>query len=96
MGFKLARDDRQSILQVGSYLTETYQNIASGGTITMAFDTVVRLVAVDGDAWISRGTDEGTGAGLFLGEGSEITMLVYKDEVIYVNDATVNAVAVAK
>ena len=92
---KLARDVAHSVLQVSSYKTSAYENIADGGTITMATDGVVRLMPVDGEAWVSRGTDEGAGKGLYLGL-NELTMLVYEGETLYIHGATVNAVAVAK
>lgn len=58
MSMKLARDDRQAVLQVGSYKTIGYINL--DGTIyndrTEAFDynTIIRLKSYDGDNWITR------------------------------------------
>lgn len=92
MTMKLAKSDTQQTLQVSSYNTNSAQNITSGGTVVMVYDTVVRLTAIDGNAWISRVIDSGAGEGLFLPQLSEITMLVLKGETLYINGATVNYV----
>lgn len=60
MGTKLARDDRQSVLQVSSYKTETYQNIdgliASASTDAFEYDTIARVKSYGGDNWVKRET----------------------------------------
>jgi len=58
MANKLARDDRQSVLQVGSYRTDNAVNLngVASADITdqFAYDTVVRVKSHNGDNWITR------------------------------------------
>lgn len=93
MGIKLGRDDRQSILQVSGYVTKGASgsvNIISGGSRISPNNEILRLVAIEGDAWISIDVDAGSGQGLYLPEGSEITMTSKANITIHVNDAQVN------
>jgi hypothetical protein len=55
MSTKLARDDRQSVMQVGSYNTDAFQNITTA-TPEYVYDTVARVKSYGGDNWISRGS----------------------------------------
>ena len=54
---KLARDDRQSIAQIGSYDTSTFTNLATTETLSGDITSpIVRLQAYGDDCWVSRFT----------------------------------------
>jgi len=98
MALKLARDDRQSILQVGSYKTDEAQIVLDGANSTeFEYDTVIRIQVISGDNWIVRGTpavpaDE---TGMLMPDGSEITMLVYAGETVGTFGGDINITPVA-
>lgn len=54
----LARDDRQSVMQIGSYRTDKFENIngISGSVSSSIFEftTSVRVKSYGGDNWVSR------------------------------------------
>lgn len=102
MALTLARDDRQAILQVGSYRTDQFQLVdGSGGSAvstTFAHNTIVRIKAYSGDSWVKIDT-VGTAVqyeGLLMGDGEELTMLIYDGQKISCIGGVLNIVPVAK
>ena len=100
---KLARDDKGSILQVGSYRTDLYQNLdgSAGSAITAEFtknNTVVRLKSYSGDNWITI-SDSAAAAvsdqGLLLEAGEELTLHIANGDYIATIGGILNIVPVS-